>query len=184
MTLYTLGSGRWPPHLRLPCMVQTLSEAGVRLLVDVRHSPCASSLDPASSYGPRDWNLQAGGRGIAHHLEGRGIGYLWLVELGNPQKNDPHMTVLRAHLAAGDVNPADEAWPVNRGLRRLRDLVRDVGNRCCLLCACRDYETCHRRLIAEALNRRYFGDLLTIRDLAARRSGGRPTERRDPGTAP
>ena len=43
----------------------------------------------------------------------------------------------------------DEPWPVNRGLDLLQRLVRKKGQRCCLLCACRNYEECHRKLIAE-----------------------------------
>ena len=74
-----------------------------------------------------------------------GIEYRWLVELGNPQKNDPDMAVLMEQLA--DENGR---WPVHRGLSLLSKLL-EAGKRCCLLCACNRYEDCHRRLIAEAL---------------------------------
>jgi uncharacterized protein (DUF488 family) len=161
MTLYTTGYGRWPTKQRLERLVRALRAAGVTTLVDIRHSPCPSNLDPASNYGPRDWHLLEAGRGLDGHLRRAGIDYLWLVELGNPQKTDPAMAVLRAHVAA-----ADEAWPVNRGLAQLHQLVLAEGERVALLCACKDYDDCHRKVIAEALSQRFFGGALAIRELA------------------
>ncbi|MFN0052858.1 MAG: DUF488 family protein, partial [Planctomycetales bacterium] len=123
---------------------------------------CASALNPNSFYGPKDWNLQVQG-GIAESLRAHGIKYLWLVELGNPQKNDPHMAVLRWQLE-------DErgGWPVHRGLQQLAELVRRPGETCCLLCACEKYTGCHRRLIAEALRDRHFGGCLALVNIGAR----------------
>jgi hypothetical protein len=89
------------------------------------------------------------GSGIVTLLRGAGIEYRWLVELGNPQKTDPGMEVLRAHLS----DPAGD-WPVHRGLEILRRLVVDERRRCCLLCACETYEGCHRKVIAEAFRNR------------------------------
>ena len=146
---FTAGYGRWDAKSRWDRLVSALLDARVGLLVDVRHSPCASNRDPGHHYGPRDWHVQADGRGIAAKLREVGIGYLWLVELGNPQKTDPRMAVLREHLA----DPAG-GWPVHRGLELLRGLVADRGVRPCLLCACAEYESCHRKLIAEALRDR------------------------------
>jgi hypothetical protein len=51
--LLTLGYGRWPAKIRGTRLVEALKRAKVELLVDVRHSPCASNLDPAHHYGPR-----------------------------------------------------------------------------------------------------------------------------------
>ncbi len=79
-------------------------------------------------------------------LAEHGMDYRWIVELGNPQKRDPKMEILRWQL-----DSRDERWPVTRGLQLLASLVRDETTTCCLLCACADYRTCHRRLIAEAL---------------------------------
>lgn len=157
MKLYTMGYGAWPTQQRLAKMIQGLKTAEVNTLVDIRHSPCASRLTPDSNYGPRAWHLQTEGQGIKHELENAGIDYVWVGELGNPQKHDPRMTVLRAHIES-----ADERWPVNRGFKTLLGLVRDQGKRCCLLCACKDYETCHRKLIAETFCHRFLPGQVTI----------------------
>ena len=90
-TLYTIGYGRWPAPQRVHRMIQALQVAAVSTLVDIRHSRCSANTDPRSNYGPKEWNLQMDRRGIAHHLAQTGLAYLWLVELGNPQKKDPAM---------------------------------------------------------------------------------------------
>ena len=161
--IYTLGYGRWPANMRLERLVQALLDGGITTLADIRHSPCPSNLNPQAPYGPRDWNLQYAGQGLDDHLRQVGIEYLWIVELGNPQKNDREMRILRAHLAE-----PDEPWPVNRGLDLLQRLVRKKGQRCCVLCACKDYDSCHRKLIAEAFSTRFFGGNLEIRELATK----------------
>jgi uncharacterized protein (DUF488 family) len=148
MILYTIGYGRWPAPRRMKSMIEALQAAGVRLLVDTRHSPCSSNVEPGSNYGPREWNLQAGDAGIAHLLEAAGIEYRWLGELGNPQKNDHTMTILREHLVSHD-----DRWPVNRGLKLLREILN--SRPCALLCACVDWRQCHRTVIAEAMRERY-----------------------------
>jgi hypothetical protein len=106
-------------------------------------------LSDTSNYGPQDWNLQAGRKGLAAILEREGIEYRWLVELGNPQKNDRAMTVLREQLAS-----EDDKWPVNRGLALLAKILRESGP-AALLCACADWRKCHRTVIAEAIRERY-----------------------------
>ncbi|MFL5339807.1 MAG: DUF488 family protein [Gemmataceae bacterium] len=148
MILYTIGYGLWPPAKRRAGLLGSLQQAGVRLLIDTRHSPCASQLDPANSYGPRDWHLQADG-GIAAQLANHGIDYRWLVELGNPQKTDPAMAVLLAHL-----NSRNERWPINRGVALLAKILGETGP-CALLCACADYRQCHRTVVAEAARERF-----------------------------
>jgi hypothetical protein len=147
-TVFTVGYGRWPSAGRAGKLVAALKAAGVELLVDVRHSPCSSALDPASAYGPKETNLQAGDAGLVPLLAAGGIGYLWAVELGNPQKNDPAMRVLKEHLAA----PPAAGWPVSRGLELVKRIVLN-GKRVALLCACARYAECHRKPVAEALLR-------------------------------
>ena len=149
MTLFTIGYGFWAPPRRMDGLIAALKAAQVRLLIDTRHSPCASQVHPGSHYGPHPWNLQAGDQGLEKTLREEEIDYLWLVELGNPQKNDPAMKVLREHLASGD-----DRWPVNRGLAALAHVLRDTGP-CALLCACADYKKCHRTVIAEAAKARF-----------------------------
>lgn len=158
--LFTAGYGRWPPAERMKRFLAALKVAGVTLLIDTRHSPCSSSTGPDALYGPKAWNLQTGEEGIAPAVRAAGLSYLWAVELGNPQKNDPEMAVLRAHLA-----DAAGGWPVQRGLALLRPLVFERGERCCLLCACAKSAGCHRTLIAEHF-RDTAGRPVVIRDLS------------------
>jgi len=149
MKLFTVGYGRWPVATRMDRLIAALKGAGVSLLIDARHSPCASQLSATSHYSAQDWNLQAGDKGIAAHMRRAGIDYRWLVELGNPQKNDPKMAVLKELLASGD-----EQWPVNRGLALLATILRE-GKPSALLCACADWRRCHRTVVAEAMRSRF-----------------------------
>jgi Protein of unknown function, DUF488 len=159
--LWTVGYGAWPPATRAKSLVASLARAGVTRLIDTRHSPCASDSDPHRPYGPRAWHLQAGDAGIVALLASAGIGYEWIVELGNPQKRDPEMRILRAHLAdrTGD-------WPVHRGLERVAEIVRRPGETAALLCACADARSCHRTVIAKALSEMWVGGDLEIRDVS------------------
>ena len=164
-TLFAVGYGAWPAARRVAGLIGALKGAGVSVLVDIRHSPCSSTAAPGSLYGPKPWNLQVEG-GIRAALEAEGIGYTWLVELGNPQKNDPEMRVLRSHLTDDS-----GGWPVHRGLVRLAELVRANPRGCCVLCACAKYKECHRRVVAEALSARHFEGALRIEDLSEGEAG-------------
>jgi uncharacterized protein (DUF488 family) len=150
MLLFTVGYGYWPPARRISAMIDVLRAANVKVLVDTRHSPCASQPYSTGIYGPRAWHLQAGGTGIESELRNAGIEYRWLMELGNPQKNDPRMTILRAQLESADLR-----WPVNRGLLLLKELF--LSNSClvALMCACAQADRCHRTLVAEAAAQRF-----------------------------
>jgi hypothetical protein len=161
--LWIVGYGGWPTAVRAERLVAALAEHGVTRLIDVRLNPCASDVKQGR-YGPKPWSLQAGGSGIGGLLSTAGISYEWLVELGNPQRHDPAMGVLRAHLA-------DRAggWPVHRGLDRLADRLRQSGEVVALLCACADYRRCHRTLIARALCERSFAGRLIVRDVTTGR---------------
>jgi hypothetical protein len=160
MELWTVGYGAWPAAVRAERLVAALARRGVSRLVDVRLSPCAAAVEARRPYGPRPWNLQDAGAGIVGLLAPAGIAYDWIVELGNPQRQDPAMAILRAHLA----DPGGD-WPVHRGLDRLAALVRAPGDVVALLCACATARTCHRTLIARALAERHFAGALPIRDV-------------------
>ncbi|MCA9264488.1 MAG: DUF488 domain-containing protein [Planctomycetales bacterium] len=159
-TLFTIGYGSWKDtKRRMPGMLSALQDARVTMLIDIRHAPCASDPGSTGNYVAKPWNLQVDG-GIASALRDVGIEYRWLVELGNPQKSDPAMSVMIRQLESGD-----RRWPVNRGLEMLAELVRDTNRRCCILCACDEYEKCHRHLIAETLAARHFARDLMIVDI-------------------
>jgi hypothetical protein len=156
-TVWTIGYGAWPVDVRAERLVEALADRGVTRLVDVRISPAASDLKPGR-YGPKPWTLQAGRAGIAGLLAEAGIAYEWLVELGNPQRHDPMMALLRAHLA----DPGG-GWPVHRGLALLAARIDEPGELVALLCACAEAERCHRSVIARALAERHFDGRLVIR---------------------
>jgi uncharacterized protein (DUF488 family) len=158
--LWLVGYGAWPAAKRALGLVEALRRRGVTRLVDVRHSPCSSDPTEGKSYGPKPWNLQVGRKGLAGLLEAEEIGYEWLVELGNPQRRDPSMAILRSHLA-----DRRDRWPVHRGLERLATLVRQPGQVVAILCACGDWRNCHRTLVARALADRFFKDSLVLRDV-------------------
>ena len=143
--LLTVGYGRWPATCRWDRLVSALEAAHIEVVVDIRISPASSNLDPTHHYGPRQWHVQSEGKGIAPGLQTLGIDYLWLAELGNPQKNDHAIRILQEHIA-----DKSREWPVHRGMRLLRSLAIDQERRCCLMCACKDYQSCHRKVIAEA----------------------------------
>jgi hypothetical protein len=160
MLLFTVGYGYWPPARRMSGMIETLQAANVKLLVDTRHAPCASQPNCTGIYGARDWHLQVGPKGIEPALAQAGIEYRWLVELGNPQKNDPDMTVLRAQLRT-----ADPRWPVNRGMLLLRELLLGSHGSVALLCACAQPSRCHRTVIAREAVQRFPEIRLEVRHL-------------------
>ena len=158
--LWLVGYGAWPVARRAMGLVEALRGRGVNLLVDVRLNPCGSDPVAGRPYGPKPWNLQEGHAGLVGLLGQASIGYEWLVELGNPQRRDPAMAVLRSHLA----DPSG-GWPIHRGLDRLAALVEAPGAVVALLCACVDHKTCHRTMVGKALADRAGGGRLTLRDV-------------------
>lgn len=161
MKLFTIGYGHWNVTDRMERLLSTLKNHGIYTVIDIRHSPCSPNLVEGNRYGPKSWTLQSTDKGIKAELLRAGIEYLWLVELGNPQKVDTAMALLKEQIAS-----KDERWPIQRGLRLLDRFFRDSKGPCCLLCACEHYERCHRGVVAEALRDRYFGGSLEIEDLA------------------
>jgi hypothetical protein len=166
MDLWLVGYGAWPAGTRASRLVDALNGRGVTHLVDVRINPCASDPTPGRPYGPKPWNLQAGSAGIVGLLGEAGIAYTWLVELGNPQRQDRSMTVLRDHL-----DDPSGIWPVNRGLDRLAAMLREGGQTLALLCACGDGRTGQWTVVAEALNARHFSGALVVREVVSRIAG-------------
>ena len=157
--LWLVGYGGWPTSRRADRLIAALVERGVTRLVDVRLNPCASDVKEGR-YGSKPWTLQPGRAGIVGLLGAAGVVYEWLAELGNPQRHDKAMRVLREHLA----DPGGR-WPVHRGLDRLAELVRGPGEAVALLCACAESRACHRTVIARALADRDFRGRLSIRDV-------------------
>ena len=146
-TFFTIGYGKWPTATRGSKLVAALKSARIDVLVDIRHSPCSASLSPKSNYRPTDMSLRPSGDGGIVAVAGAAeCEYQWLVELGNPQKNDPAMTVFKEHLAAS----SEQCWPAWLGLRMVKGMVLK-GERIALMCACKEYEKCHRKPVAEAL---------------------------------
>jgi hypothetical protein len=145
---------------RAGSLVEALRARGVTRLIDVRLNPCASDPTEGRPYGPKPWNLQAAGAGLVGLLEPSGIAYEWLVELGNPQRRNHSMTILRSHLA-----DPDGGWPAHRGLQILADRIRRPDTVVAILCACEDSRTCHRLVIARALADRHFEGRLRLREL-------------------
>ncbi|HEY7614853.1 MAG TPA: DUF488 domain-containing protein [Gemmatimonadales bacterium] len=118
--------------------LQALREAQVELLVDVRAVASSRRAGFAKS-------------ALAANLQGAGIDYLHLRDLGTPApgraaaragRHGEMRRIFRAHLDA----PAAQA-----ALDTLADIVRS-GRRVCLLCFEADAAHCHRTLVANALS--------------------------------
>ena len=123
--------------------LETLREAGVELLVDVR--ALASSRRPGFAK-----------TALAANLKDVGIDYLHLRRLGTPAdgraaaragRHDEMKTIFAGHMAT---DAAQEE------LRTLAALVRE--RRVCILCFEHDPAHCHRSLVATAL-----GELVPLR---------------------
>ena len=108
-----------------------------------------TGIQGQDNYKAKDWHLQIQG-GLDHSLTVHGIAYHWLSELGNPQKKDPAMAILKKHL-----DDPTKSWPVHRGLELLEDIFWKNKNSVCLMCACKGpHDHCHRSVIATAFAKR------------------------------
>jgi uncharacterized protein (DUF488 family) len=132
-------------------VLDELEQAGVKLLVDVR--AVASSRRPGFSKS----QLAAG-------LDERGIGYLHLRGLGTPKEG-------RLAARAGEYDRLEKIYTRHlktaqavEELEQLSALVKKSGP-VCILCYERDHRHCHRRWIAEIIERR---DEVRVENLAAR----------------
>ena len=126
-----------PTSLRLPIVtpsVYTLgySQPGARLVLDtlIWHEGWLLvdiRYAPVSTW--PDWTQRA-------LLQRYGPAYVHLPALGNLHSRDHHLPIVLADAPTG-----------------IRSVVRTVddGRRCLLLCACKDYRTCHREIVARLL---------------------------------
>ncbi len=143
---FTIGYEQTPQT----SVLDELENAGVKLLVDVR--AVASSRRPGFS----KTQLAAG-------LDQRGISYLHLRGLGTPKEG-------RLAARAGQYDWLQEIYTkhletpqAQEELDELSALVKNSGP-VCILCYERDHRHCHRRWIAEIIEKR---DGVRIENLAA-----------------
>ena len=113
-----------------------LRASGVKLLIDVR--AVAASRKPGFS----KTKLAAG-------LQEAGIGYLHLQGLGTPKEG-------RQAVRSGQPRKMEAIYAEHmKSDRAQAELAHAIElartERCCLLCFERDHNTCHRRLVAEAI---------------------------------
>ena len=144
--LFTIGYEQTPAK----AVLDELQHAGVKLLVDVR--AIASSRRPGFS----KTQLAAG-------LDERGIGYVHLRGLGTPKDG-------REAARGGDMKTLSKIYhahlrtPQARAeMDELDALVMKTGP-VCILCYERDHNACHRKFIAEIIEKR---EGVTIENLAA-----------------
>lgn len=129
MSAFTIGyGGRAPDEF-----ARLLTEHGVRTVVDVRLRPDKAAMGSYAKAKDLD-------KGIAGLLARAGVGYVSLPELGNVfLEYDDWTGRYETYLAA--------AGPL------LFDRLVDVPGPVCLLCAEKKVSECHRRHVAEYLER-------------------------------
>jgi uncharacterized protein (DUF488 family) len=118
--------------------LQALREAGTELLVDVR--AVASSRRPGFAKSA-----------LAANLQGAGIDYLHLRDLGTPAPGRAAARAGRDKERWGIFPEQPDTPAAEAALDALADLVRS-GRRVCLLCFEADAAHCHRTLVADALS--------------------------------
>lgn len=142
-SLFTIGYQETPPK----AVLDALEGAGVKLLVDVR--AVAASRRPGFSKN----QLAAG-------LKERGIGYLHFRDLGTPAEG-------RLAARAGDMKALQQIYAkhlkspqAKQEMRELAELIGKAGP-VCILCYERDHRECHRKYIAEVIEK----DGVTVENL-------------------
>jgi len=132
MTVFTIGHGVRP----IEELVETLHEAGVQTLVDVRRFP-GSRRNPQFNQAP-----------LARALGDAGIGYEHTEELGgrrSGESGEERFACIRvAAFRSYAARMATDSWQA-----ALAEAVARPGP--CFMCAETLWWRCHRRLIAEAL---------------------------------
>jgi len=130
--VYTLGYGGRSGE----ALVGLLREHGVTIVCDVRFSPRSRFMPWANYY------VVKGDGPLKRLIEEAGLEYAWMGDqLGNPQPKDASLQRF-SRLMRREASPR---------LARLRALMR--RGTVCLLCAAKDPARCHRRIIAEYLER-------------------------------
>jgi uncharacterized protein (DUF488 family) len=128
---YTIGYGGRAPEEFL----QLLTEHGVRMLVDVRLRPDRASMGIYTLAKDPE-------KGIRGLLAKAGIGYVSLLELGNPffEMDDWESRYARLFESAGEL--------------LTERLLAGIEKPFCLMCSEKSVEECHRKFIAAYLERR------------------------------
>ena len=135
-TLHTIGY----EDATVRAFLETLTEAGVELLVDVR--AVAGSRRPGFAKTK-----------LAANLEGAGIGYLHLKSLGTPADGRVAARAGRHEEMRGIFMTQLATQEAQDALEHVGAIVRS-GKKACLLCLEANPEHCHRRMVAEALAER------------------------------
>ncbi len=124
----------------VPVFLQTLHDAGVELLIDVR--AVASSRRPGFAK-----------TALAANLETVGIDYLHLRSLGTPADGRAAARSGRHELMREIYAEHLTTFDVQEGLWRLGEIVAS-GRKVALMCFEADHRECHRTLVADALGER------------------------------
>ncbi|MDE2581163.1 MAG: DUF488 domain-containing protein [Rhodospirillales bacterium] len=117
-------------------VMETLTAAGTRLLIDVRAVP--QSRKPGFSK-----------RQLAAELDARGIGYVHLQALGTPKPGRDAARAGHPEIMGRIFSAHMQADRPQAELAEARGLA--AGTRACLLCFEHDPAQCHRRLVAEMI---------------------------------
>jgi uncharacterized protein (DUF488 family) len=135
MIAFTVGHGVRP----LDELVETLVEAGVGTLVDVRRFP-GSRRNPQFNHGP-----------LAGALEQAGVAYRHALELGGRRADEPGEDRFGCLRVA-----AFRSYAARMGAPEWQEALADeLGQEApCFMCAESNWTRCHRRLIAELLTAR------------------------------
>jgi uncharacterized protein (DUF488 family) len=133
--VFTIGHGVRP----LEELVETLQEAGVQTLVDVRRFP-GSRRNPQFNQGP-----------LREALEEAGIAYRHAVELGGRRTGEPGEEQFSCIRVA-----AFRSYAARMGTKTWQQALAEelVQPSPCFMCAETPWWRCHRRLIAELLTAR------------------------------
>ena len=135
--------------------IATLQAANIQTLIDVRQLPISRRRGFAKN-------------ALSAALEAGGIEYVHMKSLGDPKegreaaragKFDRFRKIYSAHL---------KTIEAKKGLAQAAEITAECDS--CLMCYERDYQTCHRLLVANALN-----DIIPVRinHLGVRRGLGR-----------